>query len=301
MPDLSIIVVSYNTRDLLIVCLEGIQKTLPGAEVIVIDNASADASADEVARLFPAVKLIRNTTNRGFGAANNQGLAIAGADLVLLLNADAIPINPTPLLQTMEDETIVAAGGALLNPNGTLQESAAGPLTLWAVFCEQLYLEKLFPKSNWFSPYWLSSKLPAGGEVSQVMGACLIFRPVEQFDERYFLYCEDTDLCLRLRPHGRIVYVPEATFIHKLGSSSAAARWRSVAFYNRGKELYFRLHASPSASFLCWLINRFGALLRFIVWSLATISTLFLVARFRLRAALFGKVLFAPLSGPNIA
>ena len=125
-----------------------------------------------------------------------------------------------------------------------------------------------------------------------------MMRPVEKFDEDFFLYCEDTELCLRLRNHGTIQWVKDAPFIHELGASSSLTRWTSVARYNRGKELYFRKHGSMTAMGACWLFNRGGAFLRLLVWGVPTLLTLGLAGRFRRQSALFARVLFAPLKGP---
>jgi GT2 family glycosyltransferase len=131
-------------------------------------------------------------------------------------------------------------------------------------------------------------------EVEQVMGACLMVRRLERFDERFFLYCEDTELCRRLRRHGRIVWVPSSVFRHELGASSQK-RWLAVARYNRGKELYFSIHHGRFVSLVCFLLNRIGALLRVLVWGVASVGTLFLVKVVRERAGVFVRVLFAPI------
>ncbi len=269
----SVIVVSFNTCALLRACLASIESH---HEVIVVDNASADGSADMVEAEFPRAILIRNQDNRGFGAANNQGLAVAKGELILLLNSDAeaLPGAIDVLAGAIGDA--VAAGGKLVHPDGRLQESAAGDLTLQVVACEQLYLERLARL------YWKSSGLPNGGEVEQVMGACLMMRPIERFDERFFLYCEDTELCKRLRRHGRILYMPQAEFVHHLGASSKSNRWLSVARYNWGKELYFEIHHGNGARFACFLLNRLGAFLRCFV-----------------KPRTFLRVLFARIRPPN--
>jgi len=98
------------------------------------------------------------------------------------------------------------------------------------------------------------------------MGACLMMRRGELFDERFFLYCEDTDLCARLLRRGDILYVPEAQFFHELGTSSKAHRWKAIAMYNSGKELYFRIHHGPVKASWCWLLDRLGGLLRCLAW-----------------------------------
>lgn len=280
----SVIIVSFNTRELLRDCLAAIE---PEHEVIVVDNASADGSADMVAAEFPQTTIIRNANNKGFGAANNQGMDVASNDVVLLLNSDARPAPGAigELTRALADPGVVAAGGRLEYPDGRLQESTCSSLTLWGVFCEQTFLEKIFRGSRLFNSYWVSGRLPQGGEVEQVMGACLMMRKVERFDERFFLYCEDTELCKRLRRHGRILYRPSAVFTHALGASSTGNRWRSVAYYNRGKELYFALHHGPLAAAVCFLLNRSGAALRILAGVLVTS-----------KAKTFWRVLFAPIN-----
>jgi GT2 family glycosyltransferase len=296
--------VSYNTRELLCRAVQGVQDC---HEVIVVDNASTDGSADAIANLFPDAVLIRNSSNRGFGAACNQGLDSMTGNLALILNSDAVPDSGAidRLAEVMEAEPdAVACGGRLLFPDGRTQNSCCNRLTLWAVVCEQLLLEKVSPKSRLLSPYWQTPRLmdlPGDvHEVEQVMGACLMMRPVERFDENYFLYVEDTDLCHRLRHHGKILYVKDAAFQHELGASSAGARWMAVARYNRGKELYFRKHHGWWGWWAAIKLNRIGAFLRLIVWLIPAVLTLFLVPRFRNQVILFLRVLFARLSGPAL-
>jgi len=295
--NVSVIVVSYNTKEKLRRCLAAIE---PEHEVIVVDNTSSDGSAEMVAASFPSVVLIRNVENRGFGAANNQGLDVATRPLVLYLNSDcyAFPGAISLLASCFDDAAVVAAGGKLLNPDGSLQESVARSLTLWAVFSEQMLLEKLpFTRT-----YWCTREMVAKGlrECEQVTGAALMAQRLERFDERFFLYCEDTDLCFRLRKHGTIVFEPSASFTHDLGSSSTGVgRWKSVARYNRGKELYFSIHRGGFASFVCWLFDRLGALLRLVVWLVPCLLTLGIVKRFRDQVGLFARVLTSPILGPD--
>jgi GT2 family glycosyltransferase len=243
-------------------------------------------------------------------------------ELALFLNSDACATAGAlrALVSVMDSSPdVVACGGMLVGPDGRLQESCASALTLWAVFCEQTLLEKVFPASPVLSPYWMSRRLlsTVGGvsgsdgmtyagasqaasfDVEQVMGACLCVRPVERFDERFFLYFEDTELCRRLRRHGRIVYVPSAVFRHELGASSEA-RWQAVARYNRGKELYFALHHDRFASFVCLVSDRMGALLRLVAWSLAAVVSLCSWAVARRRVGLFFRVLISPVAGPEL-
>jgi GT2 family glycosyltransferase len=193
----------------------------------------------------------------------------------------------------MEDHaSAIACGGLLTFPDGRLQTSAAKRLTLWAVFLEQTFLERFF------GGYWIR---PFRGEpmrVPQVMGACLMMRRLPtgyfaEFDERFFLYCEDTELCARLNGHGSIWYVPKAEFVHDLGTSSDDSRWEAVANYNRGKELYFEIRSGKAAALACLTINRLGALIRIAGWTLAVPLTPF-SHKARSKVALFWKVLTAP-------
>jgi len=297
----SVVIVSFNTREKLKRCLECIE---PEHDTIVIDNASTDGSAEMVASVFPAVTLIRNDFNRGFGAANNQGCAVASGDAVLFLNSDAYadPGSIACLAAIFDNPAVVAAGGRLLNPDRTLQGSTANGLTLWAVFCEQTYLEKAIPGSRWFNPYWTTQRLAQSVEPqasTQVMGACLMVRaeagrPPELFDERYFLYCEDTDLCRRLSRHGTLMYVPMATFVHDLGSSSAKDPAIGVIRYNRGKELYIRIHHGPLASVICLILDRLGASLRLTAWAAKYILSGFRNRAAKDQAGAFRRVLTAP-------
>jgi len=280
-PRVSVVVVSYNTNDKLRRCLSCIETH---HEVIVVDNASGDGSADMVALDFPHVTLIRSDRNLGFGPANNLGCTKAHGDAVLFLNSDAYaePGAIDKLASVLDHPDVVAVGGRLLNPDGSLQGSTANELTLWSVFCEQTLLEKAFPSSRIFSPYWTT--LRSGDredpwQTPQLMGASLMVRakdgrPMEEFDPRYFLYCEDTDLCKRLSVLGRLLYVPTARFTHDLGSSSGRDPAMGVIRYNRGKELYFRIHHGAFASAICLLLDRGGALLRLLGWTLIAAAKL---------------------------
>lgn len=294
----SVIVVSFNTAAQLSQCLASIERH---HEVIVVDNASTDGSPEMVERDFPHIHLIRNRSNEGFGAANNRGVAHATRPLTLFLNSDCYP-EPGAIdeLARHLSDGVCAVGGRLLNPDRTLQESAANMLGLSHVFCEQFGLEGVV-KGYWATPPLQETTVHP---VGQVMGACLMIRRGAMvFDERYFLYCEDTDLLYRLvkETGDAVLYVPSAVFVHELGASSAGpGRWRSVARYNRGKELYFKLHFGSFASLACWIMNRTGALLRLAIWSLAAIVTLFQKKSWADRIPLWAAVLTAPLAGPSL-
>ncbi len=233
---------------------------------------------ESMPRLLPGSISLLSSRNLGFGRANNLGLVQASSDLVLYLNSDAYahPRAISQLASNFLDPTVIAAGGRLLNPDGSLQESVAGRLTLGAVFLEQFFLDgvaRRFGRSYWRTRL-LSPERPS--DVEQVMGACLMVRrdAEPRFDERFFLYCEDTELCHRLNQKGRIVYDPRAEFTHELGSSSKENRWRAVARYNYGKCLYFRITSGMGAAFTCLMLNKAGALLRIVFGLFASALTI---------------------------
>lgn len=323
MPKLSIIIVTYNSAEVIERCLQSMLAsascpplTPSEVEIIVVDNASEDATKEIIQANFPEVRLIANHQNVGFGRANNQGLATSRGEYALILNPDIWAEKDAlgRLVSFMDNQQeALACGGRLLFPNGKLQNSSANELTLWAVFCEQTLLEKIVPNSRLFSPYWVSHRHlrkypqnPPPVKTFQVMGACLMLRrhrgEFPKFDERFFLYCEDTELCKRLNkqvhpnsPHSGIFYVPSAIFYHSLGHSSEKERARSISLYNRGKELYFQIHHGPPSMVACFLMNRMGAFLRLLAWSMLCLFSIFLVPSWRSKVLLFFKVLAAPI------
>jgi GT2 family glycosyltransferase len=298
-PDVSVLIVSYNTRELLRECIESIlceQGDGLAVEVIVVDNASADGSAVMVAERFPQARLIANPDNRGFGAACNQGLEVARGRYALILNADirAQPSALQRLVGFMDAHPDAAiCGGQLRYPDGRVQPSCARDLTPWWVFCEQSMLAKLFPRTRLFGGYWRTHwDFSATIETEQVMGACMMLRrPFPRFDEDYFLYCEDTDLCYRVRQAGgKIYYVHNAVFVHHLGASGEPQRAQMVIYYNRGKERYFRKFHSAWQARVCRWLNKGGALLRVLLGLGGVVLTLGRHAGFRRYAATFWQV-----------
>lgn len=308
MDRVAVVVVGFNTRDALRRCLASLGEA---DRVVVVDNASADGTPDMVEAEFAAVQLIRNGRNVGFGRANNQALdalGADGADLILFLNSDAWaePGAVRTLAAAMADPGVAAAGGRLVYPDGRTQASTARRLTLARLFGEQFLLDRLSAGRPPFGDYWTTHAIMARHqpgqthETEQLMGACLMVRPGFRFDEAYPLYCEDTELCDRLRAAGRVVYVPDAVFGHALGGSTSADRWRGVALYNAGKERYLRQTSGPAAAAFAFALNRAGALFRLLLWSVATIATLGRRAGWRRQVGLFARVLTAPIAGPPL-
>jgi GT2 family glycosyltransferase len=252
---LAIVIVSYNVRELLRECL----RRLEGQRVIIVDNASADGSAEMIRNEFPDATLIANADNRGFAAACNQGLAASTAEFVFILNPDTTVAPPAlaALLELMRaDARVGACGPRLLNTDGSLQYSCRCFPTLGRLAMDELGLGKLFPKSRFFGDYrmtwWPHDERR---EVDQLMGAALLLRRAALddagvFDERFFMYYEEVDLCLRLHQRGwKVVFAPDAVVTHHGGASArqsfaamTLARYRSLfAFYRKHYPAWHRI------------------------------------------------------------
>ena len=277
---LSIIIVNWNTREHLRACLRSLFAYPPEErfEVWVVDNASSDDSVQMVREQFPQVNLIANEQNMGYGRANNLALRQAQGEFALILNSD-IEVTPhaqQALIDFMRQHPEArAAGGQLILPDGSIQPSCSERLTLWAVFCEQSLLAKAFPRSRLLGGYTLTWwSYDSVREVEQVVGACLMLRRQPDgsfplFDEHYFMYAEDTELCHRIRQAGgRIYYVPHARFRHHLGASSEqeSIRTEMIKAYNRSRVLFFREVYGAWSVPIYRLLIAMGALLRMFLW-----------------------------------
>jgi N-acetylglucosaminyl-diphospho-decaprenol L-rhamnosyltransferase len=244
----AVVVVSYNTRELLRECLESVREEGP-AETVVVDNASRDGSPEVVQAAFPEVLLLANAGNPGYGAASNQGIAACRAPYVLLLNADTRlrPGTLAVLGRELERHPKAAvAGPLLLNPDGTRQPSCFPFLGPFEVLVMNTYLNRLVRLTRRFRPVY--SKAPAG-EVPWVKGAALAirrtaFEEVLGFDEAYFLYAEEMDLCWRLRRAGwKVRFTPEAEVVHVEGASTGRMRPEMMLQLYASLERFHRLHS----------------------------------------------------------
>jgi GT2 family glycosyltransferase len=255
------VIVNYNAGAELGRALTALGAALDGCdwEGVVVDNASADGSAAAVDGFAPRVRLVRNAENVGFGRGVNQGAAATAAPLLLFVNPDCrLQEGAFEALarELAERPRCAIAGPRVLDPDGALQGSARGdPDMLTGVFGRRSALRRLMP--------WLSvSKRNVADEavtatasvtVDWVSGACMLvrreaFAAVGGFDERYFLYWEDADLCRRLRAHGHeIRYVPAATAVHVVGTSSRTAPAASIRAFHESAYLYYATHVAPGA------------------------------------------------------
>jgi N-acetylglucosaminyl-diphospho-decaprenol L-rhamnosyltransferase len=249
--DVSISVVSYNTHDLLADCLRSISAATPNLtyEVIVVDNASADGSADMVATEFPDVQLVRNSENRGFAAANNQALSRARGRYVLLLNSDARlrPGAVDELAGFLDGHlTVGVVGGQLFNADGSFQSSYFD----YPNWISELLL--LTGISHWLMgplyPSHTETESRAQQSVDWVSGALFMVRrqaiaEVGPLDEDYFMYSEEVDLCFRMRRRGwGVAYLPQAQALHIAAASAHRQPERRRAQVYRSKCIFVRKH-----------------------------------------------------------
>jgi GT2 family glycosyltransferase len=261
-PEVAAILVNYNAGGELARALRSIADEWAGRswEAVVVDNASIDGSADSVEAFAPAARLVRNATNVGFARGVNQGLAASTAPLVLIMNPDCrIMAGAIGELRTVLEAhpDCAIAGPRILNPDGSVQGSARGdPNMLTGLFGRTAVLRRVVPflpaaKRNVVTGEAIRSG-DASVEVDWLSGACMLARrdaleKVRGFDERFFLYWEDADLCRRLRAAGyHVRYVPGATAIHRVGQSSRTARAFAIREFHKSAYLYYATHVAPA-------------------------------------------------------
>lgn len=234
--DVSVVIVSYNTADLIEACLHSVRASDGvSLETFVVDNASSDGGAALVREKFPWVRLVENRENRGFGAANNQVLAECAGRYIVLLNPDteATPEAFRKMAAWMDANPRVGlAGPTVNNPDGSRQDTVS----------------RTYPGQKRTAGEL--SGLP--GEIACVMGACQIvrtglMRELGGFDEKFFLYGEDQDLCLRIRKKGNeIGHIDPAVILHHGGKSERGVppveMWRKKAL---AEYLFYRKHYRP--------------------------------------------------------
>ena len=269
-PEVDVIIVNYNAGDLLRECLASLPAGIGHDRwtAIVVDNASHDGSAG-AAEGLPHVRIIYNNRNVGFGAAVNQAARLGTAPLLWLLNPDC-RVEPgafAPQRATLDAHAPCAiAAPQLLNGDGTVQASARGePGALTGLFGRHGLLARLFPSAALTRRNLRSEALVASGvesaDVDWVMGASMLirrdrFEEVRGFDERYFLYWEDADLCRRLRNRGYTTrYVPRAGVLHPGGVSARTAAAFATREFHKSAYLYYSTHVarSPVTRALAWL------------------------------------------------
>ena len=262
---LSIIIVSWNTRDLLDACLASVaaelNDTLGGldkAQVFVVDNASSDGSSAMVAQKYPWVTLIANPDNKGFAAANNQAFKLSNADFVLMLNPDT-EVRPGAL-KTLIDffaepdkQKAAVVAPQLLNSDGSIQRSCRQFPTFIGMLYELIGLSRMFPASSprgiKFREYkMLDWNHDDERQVDQPEGACLMIKravleQVGTLDEGFFMLFEEVDWCYRVKKAGwEIWFTPRAQVVHHYGQSIKQVKVAMILSSHRGLYRFWRKH-----------------------------------------------------------
>jgi N-acetylglucosaminyl-diphospho-decaprenol L-rhamnosyltransferase len=269
-PDISAIIVNYNSGPHLAECLTSLDAGLAGFnwEVVVVDNSSTDGSEVVAEKGAGRVRLVRLPTNTGFAAAANLGARASVADRLLFINPDCLVAQGflAPLLHELDtDPRRAAVAPCVINEDGSPQGNARGdPTMMTGLFGRSTLLSRLFPSArlarrNVLIPLTLQESQSAGS-VDWVSGSCVLvrreaFNEISGFDERFFLYWEDADLCRRLRNGGwSIRFRPDARVVHVGARSSRTVKPLAIRAFHRSAYLYYATHVAQSQwSALRWL------------------------------------------------
>lgn len=276
---LSIIIVNWNGEPFVENCLNSIytQDTRISYEVIVWDNASTDGSVSLIRQNFPQVKLIQSDKNLGFAGGNNRAFNHAHGEYYLLLNNDTVLREGT--LDAMAE--VVASnpsigiwGFHLINPDGSTQKSAGRFPNIITEILDQTGLHKFIPYSQYAYSWYNTPE-----EADWVTGACMLIKrqvieKIGMFDERYFMFLEDVDLCYRARKAGwQVRYHPKPTIVHMKGESSKPVL-KKMIIQDRNSILYFvDKHYSRITASLFRIVVILGAFIRMVIWGIISLFT----------------------------
>lgn len=273
--DISIVIVNYNVKEFIAQLFDSIYKSIGNIsyEIILVDNNSVDNSFNYLSTKFPEVKYISNSSNVGFGKANNQAFKIAKGKYTFILNPDTlVQENTLVSLKHFLDSNIDygAIGCKLLNPDGSFApESRRQEPNPISALGQTIGLTKLFPNNKRWAGYymnWLSEDTFT--EVEVLSGACMFFRTsvlkeLDGFDEQFFMYGEDIDLSKRTRDLGyKIGYLPSTSIIHYKGESTKKDNIDYVVVFNKAMYQYFLKHYSKTYSYAFKFIIVLGIIIR---------------------------------------
>jgi GT2 family glycosyltransferase len=278
-PAVSVVTVSFNTRETTLRCLHELFTNSSGLnlEVFVVDNGSSDGSAEAIRANFPRVQVITNDGNLGFGAANNQAMSKASGEFILLLNSDAF-VHPSAIATLVSylnsHPDVGAVGPRLLNADGSLQVSCykfPSPARAWV---ENLGLARLFSAHAILGDYarWAHD---SERNVDFISGACMLVRrcvyeEIGGFDERFFLYAEETDWQRRMHDAGwKIAFIPTAQVTHLGGTSGARDRARVNEYFFQSLDRYELKHHGVLGLIALRCAMAAGCLVRALFWSFA--------------------------------
>lgn len=308
-PDVSVIIVSWNVRDLVGDCIRSVmEETSRPHEIIVVDNASNDGTAAMIAEEFPDVRLIVNDENRGFAAANNQALEVAVGHRVLLLNPDTVILDGAvdTMLGWLEQRPDVGCAGCqVLETDTDVQMtcfSDPGPLDLLLI---ESGLHRIFSGSSFFGrPHYAGWDRTSERDVDVVSGMFMLVprRVVDEvgvMDGSFFIYSEEADWCRRIRDAGyRCVFTPAARILHREGGGKSTAQTRPKMYVQlqKSKLLYVRKHHGLAGRVVAKATLLVSMLARTVVFGLASLvaprsdaRALFRLARVATRFHLTGR------------
>jgi GT2 family glycosyltransferase len=274
--DVSVVIVNWNTSDLLARCLGSLEneRSTVGMEVIVVDNGSTDGSLARVRQAYPAVRLISNPDNRGFSIANNQGIEASSGRYVLLLNSDTEVVGGSlrALVEYGDAHTEAGIlGPRLLNGDGTLQPSGGRFPTPLSTMFGLVGLERLTGQPR----YGTTRDYSKPAVVDEVSGAAMMIRHgvierIGMLDESFVWGYEDVDFCRRVHETGwQVHYVPAAVVQHEWGASRRLAPAATVLMAINGRRRYFRKHHGRISSALVMATTQVAHLLRLAVFTVA--------------------------------
>ena len=276
--DISIIIVSYNTEELMKNCLKSVFEKIQDVsfEVFVVDNNSNDGSCKIIEQEFPQVKLIKNNENKGFGVANNLAIRESNAKYVFLLNSDTILLNNAVMIffefmEQAENQNVSCCGGNLYDEKLNYGYSYSIFPTIEQVFFKRFYLDKFF-KNYYQKRFALGGYEESASvkEVDSVSGADMFLRKsvldeVGLFDEDFFLYYEETELSWRMNKSGyKSVIVPDARVIHLAGASESES-FDKFKIVKQSELMFFEKCYGKAQKFLVKLIHIFENVPRFLV------------------------------------
>jgi GT2 family glycosyltransferase len=283
--ELSVVIVTYNTREMLKACITSIKEKTNDIEyeIIVVDNVSKDNTSEMLGEQFPDVKVIQNTKNTGFSGGNNQGIKAASGTYILIMNPDTQLKTPNGLKLLVEfmkqhPEAGLVAPRLILMKNGTVQRSAfvrfPNVLTFageWAPV--NAVINKMLPHwDHWGKYYYDVSQLNTVKNVGWAIGAAMLmkkdnFIKTGDFDENIFLLSEDTDLCWKVRNAGyEIFYYPDVELFHHWGANQENLSFTLNCYYN-GMGYYLKKHHGDLYRHCCYAITALGSVISIAFYS----------------------------------
>jgi len=312
--DLSIIIVNWNTKQLLLNCIASIYRTVHRSsfEIIMVDNGSTDGSVEAVSQTYPAVMIIANTANLGFAKANNVALGRMSGRYAVVLNSDTILKESAldKMYDFMEHHPQAGmCGPQLLNENSSKQDSVGDFPTLLTEFVSKRLIRIVFPERYRQAFKSKNAEFNSPAEVDFIVGACMVVRKVAMdeagmLDEDYFFLYEEVDWCFRMKKAGWLIYhLPDTEIYHLGGQSMKEINLHARIESWRSRYLFFK--KSLQLSSVAWyglLLLGFGQnLYQFLVYTLLNLVTLFSLKRLRRRWCMFSYLLVWHMRGRPIS